>query len=260
MKDEVYAALHELYRPNGPLAVPPQELVDHFTELELAKIANDELHSSEAFNLGKAVIVAAGPPGAGKSSALKGLPLDGYRQIDPDKIKDRLLDQAEHSGLLEYRKELLLPDRHGHVHQRELASHVHRCSTVIADLIRMTALSRGENVVVDGSLSWSPLVERYIDELLEAGYETATIISVETPEDVAVQRARDRWWEERVLGEPGGRFIPEEVVRASFTEGRSSCTTNALTLYEKAQDELGSGKLIRYRFDPSTDRTIKITD
>lgn len=257
-RDEVHAALTELYSQGGALAKAPRELTDFFTEVRLAQTAKDILKSTEVLSRGKAVIVTAGPPGAGKSSALDQLFLDGYRRIDPDEIKDVLLDEADRRGLLGYRRRLSLPDEGGYVHQRELSSQVHYYSTVVADLMRLTALSRGENVIIDGSLSWAPLAQQYVGELLEAGYQSATVISVEAPEEIVVMRARERWWTDRKRGEPGGRFVPEEVVRAPFAGEYSSCSRNAVELVEKARDELGAGELIQYRFDPSTGKTIQI--
>lgn len=113
-------------------------------------------------------------------------------------------------------------------------------------------------MVIDGSLSWGPLPQQYIGELLAAGYESATVISVESPEELAVERARERWWEERKSGEPGGRFVPEAVVRACFEYRESSCAKNARVFAEHAREELGAGELVRYEVNPRTGEVTKV--
>jgi hypothetical protein len=51
---------------------------------------------------GRAAIITAGVPGAGKSSALSSI-ATGYRRIDPDDIKDILLAEMEKAGQLDAR-------------------------------------------------------------------------------------------------------------------------------------------------------------
>lgn len=260
VRGEVHAALTALYSQGGALNQTPPALKQFFTELKLADIAKDQLEFPGVFNQGKAVIVTAGPPGAGKSSVLDELSLEGYRRIDPDQIKDVLLEEAERNGLLNYRRNHSLPDEQGHVLQRELSSHVHHFSTTVSDWMRETALRRGENIIIDGSLAWEPLAEQYVRELVDAGYQSATVISVEADENLVVEGARARWWSGRKNGEPGGRFVPEDVVRASFEGGKSACSRNAAELAERAQDELGEGKLRQYRLDPSTGTAQPVSD
>lgn len=259
VREEVHAALTSLFAQGGAFNQTPLTLKEFFTELKLAEIAKNQLDSSEVFNQGRAVIVTAGPPGAGKSSVLAELSLDGYRLIDPDVIKDVLLDEADERGLLNYRLKHPLPDQQGHVLQRELSSHVHHFSTTVANWMRETALRRGENIIIDGSLAWEPLAQQYVRELVDAGYESATVISVDADEELVVERARARWWAGRKKGEPGGRFVPEDIVRASYSGGKSACSRNAAELAERAQDALGEGKLLQYRFDPETGTTRHVS-
>lgn len=169
-RELVYDALTALYATGGALAGAPPSLAEHFDEVNLVKIARRLMRQETPAERGKAIIVTAGAPGAGKSRVLDDFDLSGYRRIDPDAIKDVLLESAENEGLLQYRNRIQLPDGAG-VHLRELASHVHLFSTSVSDLMRSTALARGENIVVDGSLAWGPLAQQYVDELLDSGYE-----------------------------------------------------------------------------------------
>ncbi|MGG5753651.1 zeta toxin family protein [Zafaria sp. Z1313] len=208
--------------------------------------------TSDVATRGQAVVVTAGPPGAGKSSALLRQPYEGYRLIDPDIIKDLVLQDAERRKLLDFRLGRVLSDGRG-VALRELATHVHRASTRIADVVRDMALKAGENVIVDGSLSWERLPGQYIDELSRAGYEHLTVVSVEVPLETAYERARSRWWTGRHADEMGGRFVPDHVISAMFSaDGSSQCTTNAAKLAERGRDELGAVELIRYEVDSAT--------
>lgn len=126
--------------------------------------------------------------------------------------------------------------------------------------MRASALLRGENIVIDGSLSWGPLAQQYVGELLDAGYDSTTVISVEIGEELAVERTRERWWAGRKEGEPGGRFVPEAVVRACFDTTEASTVRNAMALVDRARDELGTGELIRYKVNPRTGEAIRVRD
>lgn len=76
---------------------------------------------------------------------------------------------------------------------------------------------------------------------------------------MALERTRERWWKDRALGEPGGRFVPEAVVRACFDGGHSRCARNAEVLASQVRDELGAGTLVRYGVNPRTGIPTKIT-
>ncbi|BAS18626.1 hypothetical protein AHiyo8_pI69300 (plasmid) [Arthrobacter sp. Hiyo8] len=207
---------------------------------------------------GKAVVVTAGPPGAGKTSALDTLNLKGFRRIDPDVVKDILLDDAERHGLLKYRHDHTLPDGRP-VGVRELGSQVHQFSTYTADIIRSMSLTAGENVVIEGTLSWPQLADVYITDLFNANYEGVEVIDVEAPFDVALERIRERWWSDRIKEPMGGRFVSDDVLKGYYADGlgESVCAHNAAILAERAADELGHG--ILRRFDVETDGSVKQT-
>lgn len=195
---------------------------------------------------GKAVVVSAGPPGAGKTEALATFQLQGYRRIDPDIAKDLLLAEADHAALLDYRYAYTLPDGRA-LNLRELAPHIHQYSTQVTDVVRALALNAGENVVIDGTLSWKPLVENYIDELNRAGYEDLDVVDVEAPLEVALARVKQRWWTGRNNNPLGGRFLSEHHIRVLYDNpAESKCASNAVLLAELAREELGRGSHRRF--------------
>ncbi|WP_052207053.1 zeta toxin family protein [Sinomonas humi] len=202
-REAVFAALEDLYRPEGGLYVAPRELAEHFDDAMIAHLVREYLDlQGEVVAEGKAVVVSAGPPGAGKSGALGSLDLRGYRVIDPDAAKDILIRHALDAGLLDYRLGFGLPDGDS-VHPLELAPHIHSQSTRLTDLVRQICLDAGENIVIDGTLAWHRLPEVYIGELYRAGYENLDVVSIELPLEVASARVRDRWWvgRERARGQ-----------------------------------------------------------
>lgn len=186
-----------------------------------------------------AVVVTAGPPGSGKSTALRAMPdLDGYRHIDADDFKDPLLERALADGLLDAWTATVLPDGRP-VQPRELAGFVHAESTAVADTLRRRALRDGENVVVHGTLSSADYLDDLLAELDDAGYEQLRIVDVEVPLATAVDRATARWWSVRDAGtDPlGGRFVPESAIRQYFpADGQPLCRSNATVLSDRAAD------------------------
>lgn len=254
-QEEVHSALTELYAPSGALNQPPAQLDAYFDDVAVIRTAKAYMSLQGDVSVGgHAVVVTAGPPGAGKTEARGTMALSGYRVIDPDVAKDLLLRDAEAHGLLAYRNSHLLPDGRP-VGVRELAAHIHAISTRTTDLVRQLALAAGENVVIDGTLSWRPIIDVYIDELFSAGYEDLEVVDVEAPVDVALERARTRWWTGRQDDlELGGRFVPDQVIESFYADHtwQSSCAANALILAERAADELGNGKLRRFDVDART--------
>lgn len=253
-RDEVHSALTDLYGAGGDLAVAPPELAVYFDDLAIARAARAYMQRDAHVTAGgHAVVVTAGPPGAGKSSTLDSMDLSGYRRIDPDEAKKLLLDDAERHGVLSYRERLILPDGDP-VSPLELSAQIHPFSTAVTDIVRHLALSAGENVVIEGTLSWEPLTGQYIDELFASNYEGLDVVDVEAPLDFVVERARQRWWKGRRGGGLGGRFVSDEVVKGFYKQSpdESVCATNARILAERAADELGRGTLRRFDVDPVT--------
>lgn len=160
----------------------------------------------------RAAIVTAGPPGAGKSTAIKSIPdAEGYRRLDPDEIKDLLIRQALRDG--DYAAQLahVLADGH-QLLPREMSQLFHAEALQITDQIRGICLRRGENIVLEGTLSWRPLAGQLVGQLDRADYQQLTVVSVDVDHEEAHSRAMGRWWEGRqaaITGvDPlGGRYI-----------------------------------------------------
>ncbi|MFJ4027893.1 zeta toxin family protein [Paenarthrobacter sp. NPDC089989] len=253
-REAVHAALTDLYGPGNDLEQAPDLLLAYFDDATVVRLAKAFMaRQQDVMTAGHAVVIAAGPPGAGKTEALKTLDLKGYRLIDPDDAKDLILDDAERHGLLGYRHKYTLPDGKP-VGVRELASHVHTISTRTTNLVRQMALATGENVIIDGTLSWEKLPAQYIDELFVSRYEEVDIVDVETIRETAIERARQRWWSGR-LQDPvmGGRFVPDAVIEHCYASGPESiCAANALKLAKMAADTVGRGTLRRFDVDQAT--------
>jgi hypothetical protein len=82
----------------------------------------------------------------------------------------------------------------------------------------------------------------HLREILEFGYGHLTILSVQAPLEIAIERARQRWWDGRrdLTRELGGRFISDAVVRSSYRpDGTSKCHTHAVELQAAAQHRQG---------------------
>ncbi len=165
-----------------------------------------------------AAVVTAGPPGAGKTTALlKEGRFEGYRQIDADEFKDRLLlDSSLQDQLAPWLETSLLDSRP--VAPRELSSFVHAESTAIADAMRDACLADGENIVIHGTLSSTSYIDDLLTELDRYGYERLVIFDVEVPIERAVEQALNRWWQLRESGEDplGGRFIAPAAIRSYY--------------------------------------------
>nr|WP_274704164.1 zeta toxin family protein [Rhodococcus qingshengii] len=138
----------------------------------------------------RSAVLTAGAPGAGKSTSLSEHvdEIEGYRQIDSDDIKDYLLQQALVDGIYDDLLERKLADGYP-ISPRELATLVHRGSTNIVADIRSRCISRRENLIIEGTLTWAEEGVRIVEQLSSAGYVNVHIIDVEVPFDVAAEQA-----------------------------------------------------------------------
>lgn len=185
---------------------------------------------------GRTAIVSAGPPGAGKTTMLHNLVSDiaEYRIIDADIIKDRIIEQALTDGIFDHLLTAApLADGHS-LAPRELAGLVHLESVTLADQIRRDCVSRKENVVIEGTLTWHEQGPNIFRELADNSYTDLEVYGIDIDRATAHEQALDRWWQCRrrwIAGlDPwGGRFTPSDAIDICYppTGGESVCTTNA---------------------------------
>jgi len=172
-------------------------------------------------------IVLAGPPGAGKSSVLRevlGDDAQKFLTVDPDEFKAKLLRQALEDGSYEA---VLKPDE---VRAQEatgerffpmdLAALVHEESSLLASQARADAISRGDNVVIDGVLA-DPEKALELGRALEAHGYRVEVVDVEVPFEVSRRSIEQRWEHDYVAAlegrsDLGGRAVPEPYVRDVF--------------------------------------------
>lgn len=188
---------------------------------------------------GLAALVTAGPPGAGKSTLVRNLHLagEGWRVIDADDIKVRLLRTALQDGIFSSIFARRLADGHP-IMPNELSSLVHHESTFLADQLIERSLEANENVVIEGTLAWEGLPRRYARLLELHEYEKVKIVDVEVDCATALEQAYVRWSEGRVKainGQDGmgGRFTPREAITSLYdsTGQFSRCNRNAVDLF-----------------------------
>ena len=187
---------------------------------------------------GSLIVVTAGPPGAGKSTALDhlGASYGRCRRIDPDRVKELLVQRAVEDRIYEHLLQRSLGDGLP-IMPMELSGLVHEESVRIADEIKRRCLRVGENLLVEGTLTWDGMIDVYLRDLARNGYENLSVVSVEVPIEVAIQRAADRWWLAR--SDPsnlnGGRFVPRATIANCYADdGRTIGSVNAMELARRA--------------------------
>lgn len=238
LRNKVHLELTGLLTGEGALATAPlrvRELLDD-EDLIAEMAALYRLRTPPGSQEGKAAILTAGVPGAGKSSAV-GDVAQGYFRIDPDEIKNLILSRMEQLGLLVDRHRFRLADGSA-VSPGELSGWVHQASTAAANLARTQSLMLGENFLMEGTLQWPDLATLYPAELRRAQYEQLRILDVEVPKTVAVEQAKQRWWDGRTSAASahgvvvGGRFISREAVESFYTDGGASvCAGRAREMF-----------------------------
>lgn len=143
-------SLRATQQPNQPLDISGERLRFQRELLDELLSEGEDLIQKEGF---AAVVVTAGPPGAGKSTHIDEMHVaDGWREIDADEIKIRLLKAALKDGRFDDFLSTDLADGHP-IMMNELSSLVHNESVSLADLVIKRCLERKENVVIQGTLS-----------------------------------------------------------------------------------------------------------
>ncbi len=191
---------------------------------------------------GRAALLTAGVPGAGKSRTVDQLGVidDGWRRLDADVIKDYLIEDLVEDGRYDDLLEQLLTDGYP-IMPAELATLVHEESIAFLGQLRSRCLARGENVVIEGTLSWPPAGEQVLGELVRRDYRDVTILDVEVPRITAHEQALQRWWRgrrDRIAGRGmGGRFVPGDAIDRAFlnpADRHSVCAANARALFDSS--------------------------
>lgn len=187
---------------------------------------------------GNLAVVTAGPPGAGKSTAIDRLGDDAvtWRRIDPDRLKELLIKRAIDDRIYEpIMQQHTLSDGRP-ILPMELSGLVHEESVRLADTIRRRCLRASEDVIVEGTLAWTPFIDVLLRDFVGFGYENMLVLSVDVPLETAVERALDRWWLARSnpANFDGGRFVSRAVIAASYTEdGHAIGVRNAAELAQR---------------------------
>lgn len=185
-------------------------------------------------------IVAGGMPGAGKTSVLRdhaGIDLSQYLMINPDDIKKQMAVRG------------LIPEVDG-LTPMEAADLVHEESSHIAKRLARKAQADGMNVIWDVTMCRPESAEKRIDSLRAGGYTQIHGVFVDIPVEVSTRRADARHREGhdayRAGAGLGGRFVPEEMIRAqadpawgsrnrcNFEQVKSRC--DSWSIYDNAVD------------------------
>lgn len=250
-REQVHRQLSELYEVGAfdePFGLPDSE--KRFAPRKKWARARLELHDAlltpyrsaapGVANDGRCAVVTSGPPGAGKGTALvDAVPgLGSYRRIDADDFKVCLIEDALAHDYATYAPLLgtWLADGRT-VMPMEVSSLFHRESTHLARRALQFVLARGENLIIEGTLSWAPIVRQYASALAAADYASVLVLDLPTALPVALERAKSRWWEARSEGPLGGRFTPVAAINAMYdSDGVSICTAQARALVELGQD------------------------
>lgn len=223
--------LSRYFLGNGTPTIERDRLWDQIEERYLARQAGVERE-------GRAALLTAGAPGAGKSTAVQQLGLvdDGWRRLDADIVKDDLVQELVAAGDADDVLAVQLVDGRP-VMPRELAGLVHAESVLILDRIRDRCLRAGENVVIEGTLVWEPTGRELLDDLTTRAYREVSIVDVEVRREVARAQAVERWWTGRcdLVSDLGGRWVPLAVIDHAYpdpNDRHSACAANARALFD----------------------------
>jgi predicted ABC-type ATPase len=179
------------------------------------KIVQDIYAASATVPCDGRAIIAGGLGGAGKTTVLEkqaGIDLSQFLAINPDKIKEELADRD------------MLPKIPG-LTPMEASSLAHEESSYIARRLAMRAYAEGKNVIWDITMSRPSSGER-VNELRYAGYQHILGVFVDIPIETSVERSNARHrrgYENYLAGQGlGGRFVPNEVIRAQDSPDHGS--------------------------------------
>ncbi|MEU8777777.1 zeta toxin family protein [Streptomyces sp. NPDC048606] len=192
---------------------------------------------------GRAVLLTAGAPGAGKGSAQSnletwqgqdselgrslaaahGVNLDHYVPLDPDEFKVAIF---KHGGLPRLGPELTALPHGRELAPSEMASLIHEESSRLQDTFERWARREGYNLLYDATLKNLDKNAVLLDQLGKGGYEQRVILSVEVPLEQCLAQNAERWQRGRVNYEAGrdpdhygGRMAPEAMIKGLYAQG-----------------------------------------
>lgn len=199
------------------------------------------------------VVITAGPPGAGKSSMVRGMGLKpaGARVVDADAVKLKLLEAAVSEGIFDALLSHRLADGYP-IMPSELSSLVHDESVFLADRMMQRCLEAKENVVIEGTFAWPGLRRRCMKLLDMNDYSSVVLLDVELDRETAMRQAHQRWANGRAEASAGrntmgGRFTPRGAIDALFEDedGLSVCHQNAVRFFtDPAAASFGDLRLV----------------
>lgn len=204
---------------------------------------------------GRSAIITAGPPGVGKSTALRTevADLDGYRILDADIVKDYLIEEAIADGIYDDLLTRDLADGHP-IAPGELAALLHDESVQLIERIREACIQQRENIVVEATLQWHSHGDEIFSQLAAADYAAVRILGIEADRQLVHTQAIERWWTRRIewaAGQRrlGGRFVPPAAIDKCYPPtGLTYCAQHAVDLIERARDgEIESVHLTLFR-------------
>lgn len=234
LRDRTAVALEDVLTAHSEHAMPVVPATDRRRHI------HDEIFKRYTGRLGtgagRALVVTAGVPGAGKTTWLTSRAMaDGFLHVDPDDIKADLLEADP--GLWGEILGIELPDGRP-VRLAELAVLVHHEAQALAERIFRTCLQRGIDVVIHGTLRWEGQGRQLMRWVGESAveYQRLDIVVIEVPPDVARGQALGRWWEGRTAGGSSarvGRFTPSSAFDGCYREpfAVSLCLAHAIDLF-----------------------------
>lgn len=216
------------------------------------QIVREFFAENDAVLRDRRVLVMAGPPGAGKSSARRERIPEAeekhWRFIDPDDFKTRLLRKLRESG--EY-DDIVPPavqsriDAGDRFAPGELAALVHEESSDLAAEAATISLERGERVVIDGVHGSKVKLLKRFQQLSDQGYTSIEIIAVDGPREVTRARVINRWEKGYVAFQNGtddaayqARYVPEHITDSLYVDDdRFSACARAVAMATKGAPE-----------------------
>lgn len=219
---------------------------------------------------GGRAIIMAGPPGAGKSKGVAavrtalgpkeaerlGVVDDGFITVDADDVKQVLLGNPvagldvdpELVGQAREHWDRLIADHAPRpladgrpLLRGELSTLVHQLSTDTANDAREQLMAEHVNITIEGTLQWmEPSGKgqgpRLINALRTEQYTQVTIVAVDTPQQMCLEAAHQRWITPRSQGDVTARYTPPAAVTSMFTPNNtvSRCIDNARITHQLA--------------------------